>query len=145
MLKPIFRCPLFASLCLTTLVGATALTQDRGTVVSMRLDSILAASFGPEDPGAAVIVVQDGKTVLRKGYGLANLETRMPMRPDMVFQIGSVTKQFTSTAILMLVEQGKLSLDDDIRQYFPDYPKQGRENHDRAPLDAHLRDQKLHG
>jgi CubicO group peptidase (beta-lactamase class C family) len=69
--------------------------------------------------------MQDGKILFRRGYGLANLETKTPMRPEMVFQIGSVTKQFTSTAILMLVEQLKLSLDDDIRKYLPDYPSKG--------------------
>lgn len=125
MLKTVFRRLLFASSCLTILVGAVALAQDRGTDASTRLDSILAAAFGPEAPGAAVIIVQEGRTVLRKGYGLANLETKTPMRPDMVLQIGSVTKQFTSTAILMLLEQGKLSLDDEIWQYFPDYPSRG--------------------
>jgi len=72
-----------------------------------------------------VVVVKDGRVLVRRAYGLANLETRTPMRPEMVFELGSVTKQFTSTAILMLAEQGKLALDDDIRKYVPAFPDKG--------------------
>ncbi len=83
---------------------------------------MLASRFAVDAPGAAVILVKNGTVVFRKAYGLANLETGTAMRPEMVFEIGSVTKQFTATAILMLAERGKLSLDDDLRKYFPDYP-----------------------
>jgi CubicO group peptidase (beta-lactamase class C family) len=78
-----------------------------------------------DGPGAAVVLVKDGRVIFRKGYGMANLELKNPMQPDMVFEIGSITKQFTSTAILMLVEQGKISLDDDLHKYLPDYPDKG--------------------
>jgi CubicO group peptidase (beta-lactamase class C family) len=70
--------------------------------------------------------VQDGKPVLRKGYGLAEVELGVPIRPDMVFRVGSVTKEFTSACILMLAEQGRLKLDDDIAKYLHDYPSGGR-------------------
>jgi CubicO group peptidase (beta-lactamase class C family) len=83
------------------------------------------APFTSDGPGATVIVVKDGRVLARKAYGLANLETRTPMRPEMVFELGSVTKQFTSAAILMLAEQGTLALDDDIRKYVPDFPDKG--------------------
>ena len=69
--------------------------------------------------------MQDGKTVLRKGYGLANVELGVPIRPETVFRIGSTTKQFTSACVLKLVEQGKLRLDDPISKYLPDYPAAG--------------------
>jgi len=69
-------------------------------------------------------VVQDGRTVLRKGYGLANLEWNLPVEPDTVFRVGSVTKQFTAVAILMLLEQGKLALEDPITRFLLDYPTQ---------------------
>lgn len=90
-----------------------------------RLDGMLSGYFTADAPGAAVIVVKDGKVLFRRAYGLANLETRTPMRPEMVFEIGSVTKQFTAAAILLLAEQRKLALDDDIRKYLPLYPDKG--------------------
>ena len=125
MRRTFTRRVLLSSLSLTVLLPTTAVTQPSGTELPTRLDAVLSATFGPAAPGAAVIVVHQGKTVFRRAYGLANLETKTPMRPDMVFQIGSVTKQFTSTAILMLAEQGKVSLDDDVTKYFPDYPTKG--------------------
>jgi CubicO group peptidase (beta-lactamase class C family) len=73
-----------------------------------------------------VLVVQDGRPVLRKGYGLAEVELSVPIRPDMVFRVGSVTKQFTAACILRLVEEGRLALSDDLTKYLPDYPTGGR-------------------
>ncbi|PYQ58985.1 MAG: serine hydrolase, partial [Acidobacteria bacterium] len=64
--------------------------------------------------------------MLRKGYGLASVELGVPMRPDMVFEIASLTKQFTAAAVLLLQERGKLAVSDDITKYLPDYPTHGR-------------------
>ena len=64
--------------------------------------------------------------MLRKGYGLAEVELGVPIQPDMVFRVGSVTKEFTSACVLLLAEQGRLRLDDDIAKYLPDYPAGGR-------------------
>ena len=94
--------------------------------LSKSIDEILTQTYKPNEPGAAVIVVKDGKVVFRKGYGMANLELGVPVEPDMVFRLGSITKQFTAVAILMLVEQGKLSLDDDLTKFLPDYPTKGQ-------------------
>ncbi len=85
------------------------------------MDRIFREAFPPDGPGAAVLVVQDGKTVLRKGYGLANVELGVPIRPEMVFRIGSTTKQFTTACVLKLVEEGTLRLDDPVSKYLPDY------------------------
>jgi len=93
--------------------------------IANEIDTILTERFSDSQPGAAAIVVKDGRVIYRKGHGLANLELRVPMRPEMVFQVGSITKQFTSAAILMLVEQGKVNLDDDLRTYLPEYPDKG--------------------
>ncbi|MGH8598969.1 MAG: serine hydrolase, partial [Gammaproteobacteria bacterium] len=90
------------------------------------IDEMLAKEFKANEPGAAAIVVKDGKVVFRKGYGMANLELGVAIEPDMIFRIGSVTKQFTAVATLMLAEQGKLSLTDEITKFLPDYPTQGR-------------------
>jgi CubicO group peptidase (beta-lactamase class C family) len=75
--------------------------------------------------GLAVAVVRGADTLLLKGYGKADLEWDVPMATDAVFEIGSVTKQFTSTAVLMLRDAGKLDLDADITHYLPDYPTRG--------------------
>ena len=88
-------------------------------------DRALAAIYPPGDPGAAVLIVKDGQAVLRKGYGMANLELGVPMAPDMVFEIGSITKQFTAAAILLLQERGQLKVEDDITRYLPDFPTHG--------------------
>ncbi|MCW5943545.1 MAG: beta-lactamase family protein [Fimbriimonadaceae bacterium] len=74
-------------------------------------------------PGLALCVIKDGKIVKKAGYGMANLETPAPVRPETVFEIGSVTKQFTAFAIMMLVEEGKVKLDEPIRTYLPDLPE----------------------
>lgn len=74
-------------------------------------------------PGAAVIVSQDGQIVYQKGFGYANVEHRIPVTPETKFRIGSVTKQFTAAAILKLQENGKLSVDDKLSKFIPDYPR----------------------
>jgi D-alanyl-D-alanine carboxypeptidase len=90
------------------------------------LDAVLAESFPSDQPGAAAIVVRDGVVLLRGGHGMADLEQGVPLSPEHVFRIGSITKQFTAVAILMLAEEGKLSLDDPLTRFFPDYPTGGR-------------------
>jgi len=90
------------------------------------VEALLSRTYPPDGPGAAVIVVKDGKTILRKGYGMADLELGIPVDPGMVFRIGSVTKQFTAAAIMLCVERGLLSLDDDVTKFLPGYPTQGR-------------------
>jgi D-alanyl-D-alanine carboxypeptidase len=94
--------------------------------IARQIDTTLAATFKPDEPGAAVIVVKDGKTILRKAYGLADVEKKVAVQPGDVFRIGSITKQFTAVAILMLEEEGKLSVKDEITKFLPDYPTQGK-------------------
>ncbi len=73
-------------------------------------------------PGVAVLVMQDGKIIKEKGYGLANIEHQVPVKPETVFQSGSIGKQFTATAVMILVEEGKVSLDDPIRKFMEKAP-----------------------
>jgi len=73
-------------------------------------------------PGAAVAIIKDGKVLLAKGYGQANVEHQVPVTPDTIFQSGSVGKQFTAAAVMLMVEQGKLTLDDPLTKFFPDAP-----------------------
>jgi len=97
------------------------------------IDNLVQETYKPTEPGAAIIVVRDGKIIFRKGQGMANLELGVPIEPDMVFRLGSITKQFTVVAILMLAEQGKLALDDSISKFLPDYP-----THDHLITVEHL-------
>jgi D-alanyl-D-alanine carboxypeptidase len=73
--------------------------------------------------GLSLGVVKDGKLVIAKGYGLANVEANVPTTKDTVYDIASIGKQFTATAIMMLVEKGKIGLDDKITKYLSDLPK----------------------
>jgi CubicO group peptidase (beta-lactamase class C family) len=103
---------------------ATAPVSDKD--LALQIDKLLSSVYKPDGPGASILVKKQGKVVLRKGYGLANLELNVPVEPDMIFRLGSVTKQFTAVAILMLAEEGKLSLQDEITKLLPDYPTQGK-------------------
>ena len=74
-------------------------------------------------PGLAVAVIRKGETILARGFGLANVEHHVPVTPDTIFQSGSVGKQFTAAAAMLLVEDGKLVLSDPVTKYFPDAPE----------------------
>ncbi|WP_426687603.1 serine hydrolase domain-containing protein [Rhodanobacter ginsengiterrae] len=111
----------------TLLACAPALTH--ATEVALKpaqiaaIDRYVAAEMAREHiPGAEVGIYRNGQAVLTKGYGLANVEWNARVTPTTPMQSGSVGKQFTATAVMMLVEQGKLKLDDSITQYFPDAP-----------------------
>jgi CubicO group peptidase (beta-lactamase class C family) len=91
--------------------------------LTSKLDAMLEQTYNPDEPGVSVIVRSKGKVLLEKGYGLANLEHNIKINKDTVFRLGSITKQFTAVAILMLAEQGKLSLDDTLKQYIPEMSK----------------------
>jgi CubicO group peptidase (beta-lactamase class C family) len=81
---------------------------------------------GKDSPGAAIAVVRDGEIVFKNGFGMANLEYDIPITPSTIFHIASVSKQFTTFAILLLEKEGKLSLEDDIRKHLPEVPDFGK-------------------
>lgn len=85
------------------------------------VDTIMQAYQG-DVPGASVLVIRDGRAVLRKGYGLANLEDHEAATPATNYRLASISKQFTATAILLLVEDGRLDLDQRIREWLPSLP-----------------------
>jgi CubicO group peptidase (beta-lactamase class C family) len=88
------------------------------------IDRFVAAEMGRQHvPGLAIGIYSRGQILLAKGYGLANVELNVAVKPETVFQSGSVRKQFVSAAIMMLVEEGKIGLDDSIVKYFPSAPK----------------------
>lgn len=117
--------PTALALALTTLVATDAAAQT-GRTLAERLDSIAASGvLANRAVGTVAAVVKGNDTLLMKGYGRANVEWDVPMPADAMFEIGSVTKQFTAAAILQLRDEGKLSLDDEITKWFPDFDTRG--------------------
>ncbi|GAB3324141.1 serine hydrolase domain-containing protein [Larkinella ripae] len=91
------------------------------------LDAVMHRNFPADQPGGALLVVIDGQTVYRKGVGLANLETKKPVSAVTNFRMASVSKQFTALCILLLDKQKKLSVDDPLLKFFPDFnPRVGQ-------------------
>ncbi|MCC6317204.1 MAG: serine hydrolase [Gemmatimonadaceae bacterium] len=86
------------------------------------VDSVFAAFDRTNSPGCALGVYQDGKLVYGRGYGMASLEHGVALSPRSVLDVGSISKQFTAMAILLLQKDGKLSIDDPIRKYIPEMP-----------------------
>lgn len=86
-----------------------------------KLDQLFGTLFLADEPGAAVLVMKGDDIIFDKGYGIADIETKKPIDGNTFFNIASVSKQFTAVAILQLAEQGKLSLEDPVSQYFPDF------------------------
>jgi CubicO group peptidase (beta-lactamase class C family) len=110
---------LFFSLLFTTAISVPAQDKTAG------IDKIFSA-LKADEPGCAVAVSQKGKPVASRAYGSADLERNVPMTPAAVLDAGSVVKQFVAVSVLMLVEDGKLSLTEDIRKYIPELPDTGR-------------------
>lgn len=108
---------LMAAACVSS-VAAPASADELSTSV----DALFAPWNRADGPGCAVAVVNDGKVVHERGYGMANLDYGIAITPDTVFYIASVSKQFTAAAIALLAEEKKISLDDDIRKYVPEIP-----------------------
>ena len=92
---------------------------------SQSVDELFTRWNKPDSPGCALAVIKEGKFIYERGYGCANLEHGTPITPSSVFYIASVSKQFTAMSILVLVQQGKLSLDDDIRKHLSEIPDFG--------------------
>ena len=86
-------------------------------------DAMFKEIIPTNSPGAAVLVSRNGKILFQRGYGEADREKHLPITPDTQFRIGSITKQFTATCILQLQEQGKLSVNDSLAKFFPDFPR----------------------
>jgi CubicO group peptidase (beta-lactamase class C family) len=85
-------------------------------------DKIYSQKYPTDGPGCAVLISRRGEIIYRKAFGMANLELKVPMVPENVFRIASLTKQFTAVAILQLHERELLNIEDDIRKYIPDFP-----------------------
>jgi CubicO group peptidase (beta-lactamase class C family) len=88
---------------------------------SARVDKLFATWNGTDTPGCAVGISRNGAIVYEHGYGMANLELNVPITPETVFAIASITKSFTAMSVLLAAGQGKLSLDDEVQKYIPDW------------------------
>jgi len=91
-----------------------------------KIDSLLKEWNTNYTPGAAISILKDGKLIFKKGYGMSNLEHDIPINSSTIFHIASESKQFTDFCIVLLAQQGKLSLNDDIRKYLPELPDFGK-------------------
>ena len=110
------------------LAGCRAPTTPLAPVSALApaVDSIMSAYADPAGPGASVLVVRDGATLLARSYGMADVEARIPATPSTNYRLASLTKQFTATAIMLLKEEGRLRYDDPIDRYLPDLPPAAR-------------------
>ena len=116
------------SMTIATAVAHPSRAQTPGRAkLVMQIDSLATAALrnGPV-AGLSIGVVKGRDTIVMKGYGLADVENDVPATAETVYRIGSITKQFTSAAMMQLVEQGKVSLDDEITKYFPNFPTHGQ-------------------
>ena len=94
---------------------------------AQQIDALFRDFGHPNAPGASVMVIHNGKAVFAKGYGLANLEGKTPCTTNTNFRLASVTKQFTAMAVMILVEQKKLMLDERLTNFFPEFPDYGKQ------------------
>ena len=100
--------------------------EPKGSTPQKQIDQLFTAFNNQQTPGAAVAVTKDGKIIFKKGYGSADLEYNIPITPATVFHIASLSKQFTAFSILLLENEGKLSINDDVRKYIPEVPDFGK-------------------
>jgi CubicO group peptidase (beta-lactamase class C family) len=116
------RCAVTLAAC-GSLAGGLHAQASSSDPVSAKVDqAVLAELKRQRIPGISLGVMHDGRIIKAKGYGLANIELAAPVTPRSIFQTGSVGKQFTATAVMMLVEDGKVGLDDSIAKYLPEAP-----------------------
>jgi CubicO group peptidase (beta-lactamase class C family) len=102
---------------------AQSSVQTGSKSINDQVDALFKRWNKPDSPGCVLGVVKDGELIHKRGYGMADLERKIPMAPSTVFNIGSISKQFTAACIALLVQQGKISLDDNIRKYVPEIPE----------------------
>ena len=109
-----------------------------------RLATYMDAASKEEHFSGSVLVAKDGKVLFARGYGLANAEHEVPNTPETKFRLGSITKQFTAMAILILQDRGKLKVEDPIGKYLDRRPQGVGEGHDPPPPDPYLGHPELH-
>jgi CubicO group peptidase (beta-lactamase class C family) len=94
-----------------------------GQAINAKVDAVFKQWDRPTSPGCSLGVIRNGEFIYRRGYGMADLDHSIPLSPDSVFYVASMSKQFTAASIAQLVQQGKLSVDDEIQKYLPELPR----------------------
>src|SRR5437660_2942376 len=102
-----------------------SLTAFQADALSPKVNQVFAQYDKPDSPGCAVAIVKNAKIIYEHGYGIADLEHDVPIMPESVFYVGSVSKQFTAMTAALLIQQGRLALEDDVRKYLPEIPTYG--------------------
>lgn len=110
--------------CLGSAAPATAQAPGAG-LDARRIDAVFAGYTGHDSPGCAVGVYRRGEIAFARGYGMADLERGVPITPATLFDLGSTSKQFTAAAVALLVADGRVALEDDVRKYVPEVPDYG--------------------
>ena len=121
-----FRCAAIILFSTCSLTAVTSCAQKDARDLEPKVDQVFAAYDKPDTPGCALGIVRDGEFIYKRGYGTASLELGVPLTPQSVFYMGSVSKQFTAASVVLAAEQSYLSLDDDVRKYVPELPSYGK-------------------
>jgi CubicO group peptidase (beta-lactamase class C family) len=116
---------LIMSVAVVLAVSGICRGQSLAPEVAKRVDAVFAQWDKPDSPGCALGVYQGGRIVYKRGYGMEDLNEDVKITPSTVFHVASMSKQFTAASIVLLAQQGKLSLDDDVRKYIPELPDFG--------------------
>lgn len=111
---------LFTFMVMASII-TTACTPNPDKEAAKQIDTLCSQLFPADEPGAAVLVLKGDNIIFDKGYGIADIDTKVPIDGNTFFNIASVSKQFTATAAMQLAEQGRISLDDSVKMYFPEY------------------------
>ncbi len=118
-----WRCKLLGLIALACLVPTARADEATDRANAAKVDRLFETWNRPGSPGCALGIVRDGKLIVARGYGLANLDDDVPVTTRSVFEVGSMTKSFTCVCLALLMDQGKLSPEDDIRKYVPEMPR----------------------
>src|SRR6266404_5424131 len=124
-MKWILRVVLSATFIWVSTVGRTQTPAVPAADLTARVDKIFEKWNRTDSPGCALSVMKDGRIIYKHGYGMADLDHNVTITPSTVFHVASMSKQFAAASIILLAQQGKLSLDDDVRKYIPDLPDFG--------------------
>lgn len=116
---------LFLASILTVAQDAPAAKKEAQRDLHQQVDKIFAKWDTSVSPGCALSVIKDGQIIYKRGYGMADLDHDIPITPETVFHVASISKQFTAAAIILLAQEGKISLDDDVRKYITELPDFG--------------------
>ena len=109
------------STALLFMISSCSTPKSPDQVALERIDSLFTSLYPSNEPGAAVLILKGNDIIFNKGYGLANMETKTPIDGKTFFNIASISKQFSGVGLMVLQEEGKLSLDDNVQKFFPQF------------------------